>query len=257
MNRAIIRCGLQLSNGAFGLSKSKLSLLTGVATATASGYPLIPLYFPLAPKCCYSTNVRVRSYLQYIKRKIRAPSCPPYNHVCQVGDPVLRSQAANVDPATISGLEVQGVIKTMVKVMRRLECVGLSAPQVGVPLRIVALEYPEKMMEESSPASREARGLSVQPLRIFVNPTVRVLDGRTVLFQEACESISGFSATVPRYLSVEVSGLNENAEPVRWQVSGWPARIIQHEMDHLDGLLYVDRMDSKTFINVKWETHNE
>ena len=53
------------------------------------------------------------------------------------------------------------------------------------------------------------------------------------------------------------AGLNEYAEPVSWQVSGWPARIIQHELDHLDGLLYVDRMDSKTFINVKWELQNE
>ncbi|XP_071199240.1 peptide deformylase, mitochondrial-like isoform X2 [Salvelinus alpinus] len=83
-----------------------------------------------------------------------------------------------------------------------------------------------------------------------IRTMLRVLDGRTVKFQEACESISGFSATVPHYLSVEVPGLNEKAEPVTWQVSGWPARILQHEMDHLDVVWYIDRMDSKTF-NVK------
>lgn len=94
----------------------------------------------------------------------------------------------------------------MVKVMRKLECVGLSAPQIGVPLRILALEYPKKMLEESSPESRKVRGLSTQPLRIFINPKLMVLDRQTVLFQEACESLTGFSATVPRYLSVEVSG---------------------------------------------------
>lgn len=137
-----------------------------------------------------------------------SPPSPPYSHVCQVGDPVLRSHAAVVDPAAITSPEIQQVINTMVKVMRKLECVGLSAPQIGVPLRILALEYPQKMLEESSPASREVRGLSLQPLRIFVNPQLRVLDGRTVLFQEACESISGFSATVSRYLSVEVSGMH-------------------------------------------------
>lgn len=120
---------------------------------------------------------------------------------------MLRSHAAAVDPAAITGSEIQRVINTVVRVMRKLDCVGLSAPQIGVPLRILALEYPEKMLEESSPASREARGLSVQPLRIFVNPQLRVLDGRSVLFQEACESITGFSAAVPRYLSVEVSGM--------------------------------------------------
>lgn len=192
-----------------------------------------------------------------MKRKVQGAPVPPYNHVCQVGDPVLRSHAAEVEPGDIQGPEVQKVIKTLVKVMRKLECVGLSAPQIGVPLRILALEYPKKMLEESSTASVEARGLVALPLMIFINPQLRLLDGRTVIFQEACESISGYSASVPRYVSVEVSGLNEKAAEVSWQASGWPARILQHEMDHLNGVLYIDHMDSKTFINVKWEEHNE
>ncbi|XP_072291788.1 peptide deformylase, mitochondrial [Eucyclogobius newberryi] len=205
----------------------------------------------------YCSNVKVRSYLQYMKRKIRPPPSPPYSHVCQVGDPVLRSHASVVDPAAVKGPEIQEVINTMVKVMRKLECVGLSAPQIGVPLRILALEYPQKMFDETPLVLREARGLSVLPLRVFVNPQLRVLDGRTAVFQEACESITGFSAAVPRYLSVEVSGLNDKAESVTWQTSGWAARIIQHEMDHLDGVLYIDRMDSKSFININWPTYNE
>ncbi|KAM3609983.1 uncharacterized protein V6R79_023458 [Siganus canaliculatus] len=220
----------------------------------------LPHVSPLSGVHCsrsHSSNIKVRSYLQYMKHKIAPPPSPPYSHVCQVGDPVLRSHASAVDPAAITDPETQQVINTMVKVMRKLDCVGLSAPQIGVPLRILALEYPEKMLRESSQASRELRGLSAQPLRIFINPQLRVLDGRTVLFQEACESISGFSATVPRYLSVEVSGLNEKGEAVSWVASGWPARILQHEMDHLDGVLYIDRMDSKTFININWQAFNE
>ncbi|XP_070764126.1 peptide deformylase, mitochondrial [Enoplosus armatus] len=226
-------------------------------TLTSTCLPRVPPGSSALCSRCYSSDVKMRSYLKYMKRKIISPPCPPYSHVCQVGDPVLRSHAAAVDPAAVTSPEIHQVIHTMVKVMRKLECVGLSAPQIGVPLRILALEYPEKMLEESSPASREARGLSVQPLRIFVNPQLRVLDGRTALFQEACESISGFSATVSRYLSVEVSGLNEKGEAVTWQASGWPARILQHEMDHLDGVLYIDRMDSKTFVNINWQAHNE
>ncbi|KAI2653460.1 Peptide deformylase, mitochondrial [Labeo rohita] len=218
--------------------------------------PWSPFTHTTSPRS-HSTNIKMRSYLQYMKRKVKGAPAPPYNHVCQVGDPVLRSQAAAVEPRDIQGPEVQKVIKTLVKVMRKLECVGLSAPQIGVPLQILALEYPKKMLEDSSSTSVEARGLVAVPLMIFVNPQLRVLDGRTVIFQEACESISGFSASVPRYLSVEVSGLNEKAEPVSWQASGWPARILQHEMDHLNGVLYIDRMDSKTFINVKWEEYNE
>ncbi|XP_017274418.1 peptide deformylase, mitochondrial [Kryptolebias marmoratus] len=203
------------------------------------------------------SNVKVRSYLKYMKRKIVSPPSPPYSHVCQVGDPVLRSHAAPVDPTDVTGPEIQQVIGTMMKVMRKLECVGLSAPQIGVPLRILMLEYPVKMFEEISPAARGARGLSIQPLRIFVNPELKVLDGQTVLFQEACESISGFSAIVPRYRTVEVSGLNEKGEAVKWQASDWSARILQHEMDHLNGVLYIDRMDSKTFVNINWQEYNE
>lgn len=198
MNRTSCVSLLHLSRVGFRLCASK----------APSVQPPHSLTYPHVPGThTYSTNVKVRSYLQYMKRKIRSPSGPPYSHVCQVGDPVLRSHAAAVDPSTITGPEIQKVITTLVTVMRRLECVGLSAPQIGVPLRILALEYPQKMLEESSPASREARGLSAQPLRIFVNPQLRVLDGQTMLFQEACESISGFSATVPRYRSVEVSGM--------------------------------------------------
>ncbi|XP_033490252.1 peptide deformylase, mitochondrial [Epinephelus lanceolatus] len=251
---------LQLPRMGFRLCASKALHYSARAltlTRTSTCLPHISAHWPVPCSRSYSSSIKVRPYLQYVKRKIIPPPSPPYCHVCQVGDPVLRSHAAAVDPAAITGPEIQKVINTMVKVMRQLECVGLSAPQVGVPLRILALEYPEKMLRESSPASREARGLSMQPLRIFVNPQLRVLDGRSVVFQEACESISGFSATVPRYLSVEVSGLNEKGEAVTWQASGWPARILQHEMDHLDGILYIDRMDSKTFININWQAHNE
>lgn len=186
------------------LPRLGLRLSASKAPSCSAGALRPHLHAPCSRSC--SSSVKVRSYLQYMKHKIIPPPIPPYKHVCQVGDPVLRSRAAAVDPAALCGAEIQKVISTMVKVMRKLECVGLSAPQIGVPLRILALEYPEKMLEESSPVSREVRGLSAQPLRIFVNPQLRVLDGRTVLFQEACESVSGFSATVPRYLSVEVSG---------------------------------------------------
>ncbi|KAG5848560.1 hypothetical protein ANANG_G00099740 [Anguilla anguilla] len=178
---------------------------------------------PPTPGRAHSSDVKVRSYLQYLKRKIRPPPTPPYSHVCQVGDPVLRGRAAEVEAAAVCGAEVQKVIGTL----------------------------------DGSPAGRAARGLAPVPLRVFVNPRLRVLDSQTASFLEACESVAGFSACVPRYLSVEVSGLNEHAEPVTWQASGWPARILQHEMDHLDGVLYIDRMDSRTFTNIHWAEHNE
>uniref|UniRef100_A0ACB8EAX6 Uncharacterized protein n=2 Tax=Sphaerodactylus townsendi TaxID=933632 RepID=A0ACB8EAX6_9SAUR len=90
------------------------------------------------------------------------------------------------------------------------------------------------------------------PLRVFVNPTLRVLDARLLSFPEGCRSLPGFSAAVPRYQAVLVEGLNEAGEETSWEASGWAARIVQHEMDHLQGILYIDRMDSKTFANLRW-----
>lgn len=203
MNRTPCAALLQLSRLGFRLSPPRAP---SCSAGALGGLSHVSPHLHAHCSSSSSSSVKVRSYFQYMKRRLVRPPSPPYQHVCQVGDPVLRSRAAAVDPAAIRGAEIQNVINTMVKVMRKLDCVGLSAPQVGVPLRIVALEYPEKMLEESSPVSRDVRRLSAQPLRVFVNPQLRVLDGRTVLFQEACESLSGFSATVPRYLSVEVSG---------------------------------------------------
>lgn len=247
---------LRLSSSGLRLCSSLMSRSTCIFSIPfgTSSFRRLPRASPCR---LYSESIKVRSYLQYVKRKLLPLPSPPYSHVCQVGDPVLRSHASAVDPAVITGPEIQRIIGTLVKVMRKQECVGLSAPQIGVPLRIMVLEYPEKMLQESSPAERELHGLSAQPLRVFINPKLRVLDGHTVLFQEACESITGYSAVVPRFLSVEVSGLNEKGEAAVWRASGWPARILQHEMDHLDGVLYIDRMDTKTFINVHWQEHNE
>lgn len=204
MNLRSLKSTLHLSVSTLRLSAARGSAVR-LATATPAGLSLTPAAAAACPRC-YCSHVKVRSFFSYMKRKVIAPPTPPYSHVCHVGNPVLRSCAAAVDPAEVTGPEVQAVISTMVKVMRKLECVGLSAPQVGVPLRIIMLEYSYSMMEESSVASIKARGLSVQPLRIFINPELRVLDARTASFQEGCESIVGFSAVVPRFLSVEVSG---------------------------------------------------
>ncbi|KAG6940780.1 peptide deformylase (mitochondrial) [Chelydra serpentina] len=141
--------------------------------------------------------------------------------------------------------------------MRRLPCLGLSAPQLGVPLRVFVAEFPERLHLAHSPSLREARQMAPFPLKVFVNPAMRVLDSRLVSFPEGCESVAGFAACVPRYQAVQVSGLNEAGEAVSWQASGWAARILQHEMDHLQGILYIDKMESRTFVNTRWMELNE
>jgi peptide deformylase len=89
---------------------------------------------------------------------------------------------------------------------------------------------------------RALRGRVPVPLRVIVNPVLLPRGAKTATFFEGCLSVAGYMALVERYDSVEVSGIDERGAEVRWTTSGWPARILQHEVDHLDGTLYVDRM---------------
>ncbi|XP_023350895.2 peptide deformylase, mitochondrial [Sarcophilus harrisii] len=198
-----------------------------------------------------------RPWTRALRRWLLRPPEPPYKHVCQVGEPALRAVAAPVDPAQLAGPEAQALIARLVRVMRARGAVGLSAPQLGVPLQVLALEFPESLLLSYPPAVRQARRMAPSPLRVFVNPQVRVLDSRLVSFPEGCLSVAGFVACVPRCQAVQIEGLNENGESVVWQASGWLARIIQHEMDHLQGCLFIDKMDSKTFTNVRWMEVND
>ncbi|XP_011905315.1 PREDICTED: peptide deformylase, mitochondrial [Cercocebus atys] len=198
-----------------------------------------------------------RSYWRHLRRLVLGPPQPPFPHVCQVGDPVLRGVAAPVERAQLGGPELQRLTQRLVQVMRRRRCVGLSAPQLGVPLQVLALELPEALCRECPPRQRALRQMEPFPLRVFVNPSLRVLDSRLVTFPEGCESVAGFLACVPRFQAVQISGLDPNGEQVAWQASGWAARIIQHEMDHLQGCLFIDKMDSRTFTNVYWMEVND
>ncbi|XP_007906133.1 peptide deformylase, mitochondrial [Callorhinchus milii] len=198
-----------------------------------------------------------RNYWQYLKQKIIKKPSPPYQHVCQVGDPILRSKASPVNTSELHSPQMAKLIRTLVMVMREKNCIGLSAPQIGVPLQVIAMEFTEQIFQTNRPSMRQIKEMNPFSLKIFINPSVRVLDSRTVQFPEGCESISGFAACVPRYHAVEIMGLNEHGQPIVWQTSGWTARIVQHEMDHLNGILYIDKMDSKTFLNINWIVLNE
>ncbi|XP_003262991.2 peptide deformylase, mitochondrial [Nomascus leucogenys] len=198
-----------------------------------------------------------RSYWSQLRRLVLGPPEPPFPHVCQVGDPVLRGVAAPVERAQLGGPELQRLTQRLVQVMRRRRCVGLSAPQLGVPRQVLVLELTEALCRECPPRQRALRQMEPFPLRVFVNPSLRVLDSRLVTFPEGCESVAGFLACVPRFQAVQISGLDPNGEQVVWQASGWAARIIQHEMDHLQGCLFIDKMDSRTFTNVYWMKVND
>ncbi|XP_076694551.1 conserved oligomeric Golgi complex subunit 8 isoform X2 [Callospermophilus lateralis] len=200
---------------------------------------------------------RRRSYWHYVRRLLLGAPQPPYLHVCQIGDPVLRAVAAPVEPAQLETPELQRLVELLVQVMRRRRCVGLSAPQLGVPLQVLALEFPEALFRACAPRLRALRQMEPFPLRVLVNPRLRVLDSSVVTFPEGCESVAGFLACVPRFQAVQISGMDPRGEQVEWQARGWTARIIQHEMDHLQGCLFIDKMDSRTFTNIHWMEVND
>ncbi|AUX36706.1 MULTISPECIES: peptide deformylase [Sorangium] len=174
------------------------------------------------------------------------------------GRAVLRKPAAPVPPEEIGTKQLKQLVSTMVAVMRQAPGVGLAAPQIGVGQQVIVLEDSEALMSRLTPEQRAERGRVPFPLQVIVNPTLKVLApslpgaadaagaGRATFF-EGCLSVPGYMALVERDLSVEVSGVDADGKEVRWQATGWPARILQHEVDHLRGTLYVDRMISRSF----------
>ncbi|XP_065704623.1 peptide deformylase, mitochondrial [Patagioenas fasciata] len=195
---------------------------------------------------------RERSYWRALRRRVLGPPVPPFASPCQVGAPVLRATAATVGPERLGGPELRELAAALAAGLRRGPCLGLSAPQLGVPLRVFATELTPARCEQYPPPLRRAHRIEPFQLRLLVNPVLRVLDSRLVTGPEGCASLHGFSAYVPRHWAVHVSGVDECGKPVSWEATGWAARIVQHEIDHLDGILYIDRMDPRTFTNVSW-----
>ena len=170
--------------------------------------------------------------------------------IVQAGTPVLRAPAAPVPPEDFGGSKLKSLVAVMVEVMRSAPGVGLAAPQIGVGLQVIVLEDREALMARLSPEERAERGRAPVPLTAIINPTLTARGGSLITatgagratFFEGCLSVAGYMALVERDLRVEVTGVDPDGAPIRWEAEGWPARILQHEVDHLRGVLYVDRM---------------
>ncbi len=143
-------------------------------------------------------------------------------------DPVLRRKAHKV---TQFDGDLQSLIDDMVETLRDAPGVGLAAPQVGISQRVVVIEYPEDDEDEESP----------KRLYIVVNPEIVQPSEETILGIEGCLSIPGLLGEVDRHTAITVKALNRRGQPVKIKASGWLARIFQHEIDHLDGIMYTDR----------------
>jgi peptide deformylase len=156
--------------------------------------------------------------------------------IVQVGEPVLRQAGKFLEPAEILSPEVQQLIELMRETMRQAPGVGLAAPQIGLSLQLAVIEdTAESAATERAPV----------PFHVIANPRLE-LGPEIVEFYEGCLSVEGYQAIVPRARAVRVHALNHKAEPIVIDASGWYARILQHEIDHLGGTLYIDRMRSRT-----------
>ena len=167
--------------------------------------------------------------------------------IVQTGDPVLRRPARPLRAEEIPTPFVQELIVSMRQTLHAAPGVGLAAPQVGESLEVVVMEDAGGAPESMSAARRYELGRDFLPFTVLINPVVEPAGEETEEFFEGCLSVSGFSALVRRWQAVTVEALDERGAPVRLRLEGWPARVVQHEADHLAGTLYVDRMDTRSF----------
>ncbi len=157
--------------------------------------------------------------------------------IVQAGDPVLRTSARPLTPEEIKSVEVQQLIDLMRETMRDAPGVGLAAPQVGLPLQLAVIEDVGEV---------EATERRPVPFHVIINPKLTLGEDRVEFF-EWCLSVDGYQAVVPRARTAHVVARDHRGEEVSIDASGWYARILQHEIDHLHGTLYIDRMRSRTF----------
>jgi peptide deformylase len=161
--------------------------------------------------------------------------------IVTAGDPVLRRGTERFDGQLDSALLAR-FVEALRVTMHAAPGVGLAAPQVGVALRIAVIEDPAPVPEEV----RVARGRVPQPFRVLVNPSYEPVGAARAAFFEGCLSVPGWQAVVARAAEVRLTGADEYGRPVDEVFTGWPARIVQHETDHLDGTLYLDRAELRS-----------
>jgi peptide deformylase len=171
--------------------------------------------------------------------------------ITQAGEPVLRAPARPLSLEEIGSGEIQRLIEAMKETMRDAPGVGLAAPQVGYSLRLAVIEDRPEYTRDASPQQLSERERKAVLFHVIINPQLSLVANREVEFFEGCLSVTGFMAIVPRAKKVRVECLNEAAEPRIIEASGWYARILQHEIDHMQGTLYTDRMLARSWTTVE------
>jgi peptide deformylase len=175
--------------------------------------------------------------------------------ILRAGEPVLRQQARPLAPSEIKSKDIQKLIDHMRETMRGAPGVGLAAPQVGLALQLVVIEDRKEYQKDVAADQLALRERRAVPFHVIINPRiVSDQDGEIVEFFEGCLSLPGFFALVPRSRAVQIECLDHHGKSKSIEALGWYARILQHEIDHLHGRLYIDRMKSRSFSSTdNWE----
>lgn len=167
--------------------------------------------------------------------------------IVKIGHPTLRRPAESVNRRSLQDAKVKKLLKDMVLMMRTHEGVGLAANQIGLGVQVIVLECQQNQRYP------DAEGF---PLEIWINPKIMEYSKKKILDWEGCLSIPGYRGTVARSEWVVLKALNPEGKMITKKVSGFQARVIQHEIDHLNGCFYMDRMrDLKTWIHLDEFSH--
>ncbi len=169
----------------------------------------------------------------------------------QAGEPILRVPAQSLSMETITSRDISRLIEDMRETLQDAPGVGLAAPQVGVPLQLAIIEDRPEYSRDIAPEILAERERVSVPFHVIINPVLKPIGKMQVEFFEGCLSVEGFTALVPRYRQVQVTCLDELGQTRTIEASGWYARILQHEIDHLGGALYIDRMRTRSFCTLQ------
>ena len=161
----------------------------------------------------------------------------PILNIIGPDNPVLRRKARALDASSVNDPALQQLIDNMIDTMRVAPGVGLAAPQVAVGQRLAVIEYGDELPEDAPPDAEEPP----KQLWVIINPEIVQASTELVDGAEGCLSLPGYAGNVMRHEAVTVKALNRRGRPIKIKAKGWLARIFQHEIDHLDGVLFIDR----------------
>lgn len=171
--------------------------------------------------------------------------------IVQAGDPVLRRPARALRPNEVRSREIRELIQQMKETMYAAPGVGLAAPQIGHGIQLAVIEDRQEYIKDWTPEQLAEREREAVPFHVIINPRITLLGEERVDYFEGCLSLTNLMALTPRARRVRVECVDEKGEAKVIEAGGWYARILQHEIDHLAGTMYVDHMYPRTLMTVE------